>query len=80
MGFIQYNNNTTEDFNDVLDNAEKKILNVVKTRKGSEFRSIQEVLSKTQSDLEKLAQTKNEITGLVTGFYDLDKIISSQIK
>lgn len=68
--------NTTEDFNDVLDNAEKKILNVVKTRKGSEFRSIQEVLSKTQSDLEKLAQTKNEITGLQTGFYDLDKVTS----
>ena len=68
--------NTTEDFNDVLDNAEKKILNVVKTRKGSEFRSIQEVLSKTQSDLEKLAQTKNEITGLQTGFYDLNKVTS----
>ncbi len=68
--------NTTEDFNDVLDNAEKKILNVVKTRRGSEFRSIQEVLTKTQSDLEKLAQTKNEITGLQTGFYDLDKITS----
>ena len=68
--------NTSEDFNDVLDNAEKKILNVVKTRKGSEFRSIQEVLMKTQSDLEKLAQTKNEITGLQTGFYDLDKITS----
>ena len=68
--------NTSEDFNDVLDSAEKKILNVVKTRKGSEFRSIQEVLFKTQSDLEKLAQTKNEITGLQTGFYDLDKITS----
>ena len=68
--------NTAEDFNDVLDKAEKKILNVVKTRKGSEFRSIQDVLSKTQSDLEKLAQTKNEITGLKTGFYDLDKVTS----
>lgn len=68
--------NTSEDFNDVLDNAEKKILSVVKTRKGSEFRSIQEVLFKTQADLEKLAQTKNEITGLQTGFYDLDKVTS----
>lgn len=68
--------NTSEDFNDVLDNAEKKILNVVKTRKGSEFRSIQDVLIKTQSDLERLAQTKNEITGLQTGFYDLDKVTS----
>lgn len=68
--------NTSEDFNDVLDKAEKKILNVVKTRKGSEFRSIQDVLFKTQEDLEKLSKTKNEITGLQTGFYDLDKITS----
>ena len=68
--------NSTDDVSDILDNAEKKILNVVKTRKGTEFRTIQDVLFKTQADLEKLAQTKNEITGLATGFYDLDKITS----
>lgn len=68
--------NSTEDVSDILDNAEKKILNVVKTRKGTEFRTIQDVLFKTQADLEKLAQTKNEITGLSTGFYDLDKVTS----
>lgn len=65
---------STEDLSDILDNAEKKILSVVKTRQGTEFRTIQDVLQKTQSDLEKLAQTKGEITGLATGFYDLDKI------
>ena len=64
----------SEEVGDILDNAEKKILNVVKTRKGTEFRTIQDVLFKTQSDLEKLAQNKGEITGLATGFYDLDKI------
>lgn len=64
----------SEQVGDILDNAEKKILNVVKTRKGTEFRTIQDVLFKTQSDLEKLAQTKGEITGLATGFYDIDKI------
>lgn len=61
---------------DILDQAEKKILNVVKTRKGSEFKNIQDVLLKTQSDLEKLSQNKGEITGIPTGFYDLDKITS----
>lgn len=61
---------------EILDTAEKKILNVVKTRKGSEFRSIQDVLSKTQEDLEKLSQNKGEITGIPTGFYDLDRITS----
>ena len=62
--------------NDILDSAEKSILNVVKTRKGSEFRSIQEVLFKTQSDLEKLAQNKGAITGVSTGFAEIDKITS----
>ena len=62
--------------NDILDSAEKSILNVVKTRKGSEFRSIQEVLFKTQSDLEKLAQNKGAITGVATGFAEIDKITS----
>ena len=65
-----------EDINDVLDNAEKKILNVVKTKKGTEFRSIQDILLKTQSDLETLSKQKNEITGIPTGFYDLDKVTS----
>jgi len=65
---------STEDISTILDNAEKKILNVVKTRKGTEFRTIQDVLFKTQADLEKLAQSHGEITGLPTGFYDLDKV------
>lgn len=68
--------NQEEDINDVLDKAEKKILNVVKTKKGAEFRSIGEVLLKTQSDLETLSKQKNEITGIPTGFYDLDKVTS----
>lgn len=68
--------NSTENIGDILENAEKKILNVVKTRRGTEFRSIQDILYKTQADLEKLAQTKGEITGLRTGFPDLDRVTS----
>ena len=65
---------TDSDVNETLDNAEKKILNVVKTRKSTEFKSIKEVLIKTEEDLEKLAETKGEITGIATGWYDLDKL------
>ena len=36
----------TGDISELLDNAEKKILNVVKTRKGTEFRSLSDVLKK----------------------------------
>lgn len=66
----------TNSLGDILDTAEKKILNVVKTKKGSEFRDIQNILYKTQSDLEKLSQNKGEITGIPSGFYDLDKVTS----
>ena len=65
-----------DEIGNILDSAEKKILNVVKTRKGTEFRSIQDVLFKTQSDLEILSQKRGEITGLATGFYDFDKLTS----
>ena len=65
---------TDETVNEILDNSEKKILNIVKNRKSSEFRSIKDVLAKTQLDLERLSENKGEITGLATGWYDLDKI------
>ena len=68
--------NSTNNINEILDTAETKIFNVVKTRKGTEFRSIQDVLFKTQADLEKMSKNKNEITGIATGFYKLDKITS----
>ncbi len=67
---------TNNNINEVLDDSERKILSVVKTRRSTEFRKIQEVLSKTQSDLEKLAETAGEITGLPSGFGDIDKITS----
>ena len=66
--------NTEESVNDVLDNSEKKILDIVKNRKSNEFRTIKEILNKTESNLEFLAENKNAITGLSTGFYDLDKL------
>lgn len=65
---------TDETVNEILDNSEKKILNIVKNRKSSEFRTIKDVLIKTQQDLERLAENKGEITGLATGWYDLDKV------
>lgn len=65
---------TEESVNETLDEAEKKILSIVKNRRSSEFRSLQDVLIKTQADLEKLAQTRGEITGLPTGWADFDRI------
>ena len=59
---------------DILENAESKILNVVKTRKGSEFRTIQDVLNRTVEMINKNCENDGTITGLRTGFTDLDKL------
>ena len=71
---MAYSNDGT--VNETLDEAEKKILTVVKKRKASEFKKIQEVLFKAQADLELLSTSGGEITGVTSGFYDLDKLTS----
>ena len=60
--------------NETLDDAERKILNVVKNRKTGEFKPIQEALTQAQTNLEKLSESGGEITGIPSGFYDLDKV------
>lgn len=66
----------SDDINVVLDSAEKNILSVIKQRQTSEFKTINEALKTAHENLEKLAQGKNEVTGIPTGFYDLDKTTS----
>ena len=68
--------NTTNDVNEVIETAEKKIFDVSKNIRSTEFKTIQDVLVKTQNDLEKLASMKGDITGIPTGYYELDKITS----
>ncbi len=62
-----------ENINGMLDDAERNILNVVRARTSSEFVPIHEVLRRAQERLEELAKNKSDITGIRTGFYDLDK-------
>ena len=70
------NDIANENVNDILESAEMKILNVAKTRKSSEFHKIQDVVFKAQENLEKLSNQRGEITGLPTGFYEIDKLTS----
>lgn len=62
-----------ESVTELLDNAEREILNVVKARQSSVFLPIGEVLRKAQENLELLAQNKRTVTGITTGFYALDQ-------
>ena len=65
---------TNNDVNEVLDEAEKKILNIVKNKQTSEFRNFNDVLIEAQRNLEELAESKGDITGIASGFTDLDRI------
>lgn len=59
---------------DTLDKAESRILNVVKNRRSAEFKNMPEVLTSFQQNLELLAANKGKISGLSTGFYDIDNL------
>ncbi|MBR1679111.1 MAG: replicative DNA helicase, partial [Bacilli bacterium] len=68
--------NETNGLTQILDTSETKLLNVVRTRKTSEFKPITEALREAHENLERLSKNKSAITGLPTGFIDLDKATS----
>ena len=66
----------TGEINDTVEEAERRILNIAKNRRTSEFKTIQDVLKRTQENLVQLSEAKGEVTGLPTGWTDIDKITS----
>ncbi|MGO3732173.1 MAG: replicative DNA helicase [Vagococcus sp.] len=68
-GFQQEENVTS-----ILDEAEKRILEVSEKRNRSGFLAIADVLGQSISQIEKLSQQGDEITGLPTGYHALDKM------
>ncbi len=67
-------NNPELSIGEVVEEAEKGILNVTQSRRTSEFRSVKEVLDKAQRDLDILSKNKGRVTGLTTGLIDLDNL------
>lgn len=64
------------DTNSIIESAEKQIFNVTKARKSGEFKTSAEVVKSTKEQLETLAKNNQDVTGISTGFYDLDKMTS----
>ena len=62
----------TQDVEDIIDNSEKKIFEVMQKRNQTGFASIKDVLVDTFTELEQLYNRKQHITGVPTGFADLD--------
>lgn len=65
-----------KDLTILLDSSERKIGEVAKSRSTTELTPISDALRNAQEHLEQLAKNKSLITGLETGFYELDKATS----
>ena len=74
VGQLGYN--TEQEVSDTLDEAERKILSIVKDKRATEFQNIKDVVYRVQKNLQTLAETKGDITGIPTGWTDFDKMTS----
>ncbi|WP_338519093.1 replicative DNA helicase [Alteromonas gracilis] len=63
---------------DILDLAESKVFEIAERRTGENEgpRGVESILSKTIDRLEELVKTNKEVTGVTSGFTDLDKMTS----
>ena len=62
----------TEEIDNIMDQAEKKIFDIMQGKNQKGYTPIKDVLIETFADLEKLYNQKEPITGIPTGFADLD--------
>ena len=62
----------TEDVEDIMNIAEKKIFDIMQNKSAKGYTPIKDVLIGTFAELERLYNQKGYITGVETGFNDLD--------
>jgi replicative DNA helicase len=65
-----------EDLNNVLEFAEKKIFEITQTNNKRTWQEIAEVVDEQFERIQKLMEQSNEVTGMDTGFTDLNKILA----
>ncbi|WEG12808.1 replicative DNA helicase [Pullulanibacillus sp. KACC 23026] len=58
----------------ILDDAEKTILEVSQKKRSTAFQSIKDVLVETYDNIELLNNRKGDVTGIPTGFIELDRM------
>ena len=71
LGYAQ-----TEEVDALVEKAEKDIFDIMQGRNSKGYSSIKEILVTTFDQIEEMFQNKNKISGLETGFVDLDAKIS----
>ncbi len=71
MGYSQ-----TEEVDTIIEQTEKKVFDVLQNRNTRGYSSIKEVLITAFDMLEQMYQNKNKVSGVESGFIDLDQKIS----
>ncbi len=69
-------NEGSEEIDDMLDQAEKKIFQITSTPKGQKFVSMRESLSTAWNRIERLHENRGELRGVPTGFKALDNVLA----
>ena len=73
---IEESYNKQDKVESVVDIAEKKIFNIAENRTSKDFEPLSDVLERGFLQIEKLFNNKGEITGVGSGFTDLDSMTS----
>ena len=71
MGYSQQ-----EDVDTIIEMTEKKVFDVLQTRNSKGYSSMKEVLIDVFDTIEKMVQNKGKVSGIPSGFIDLDQKIS----
>ena len=64
----------SDDVTDILDDAESEIMNVSSENNTGGFRIIKDIVNSTVEDINNIPDDGNMVTGLPTGFQELDKM------
>lgn len=70
----------SEEVNSIIEQAEKKIFDITQGRHKGGFAPIKDVLLESFSKIEEMAAREGELTGLTTGFIDIDSKLSGMQK
>lgn len=65
-----------DDVEEVLNESERRILEVSNRKNASSFKNIKDVLMEVYDNLDQLHKNSGDVTGIASGFRDLDRITS----
>lgn len=65
-----------DEVEELIDEAERNILSVSSRKNAQSFKEIKDVLIEVYDNIEKLHHAENDVTGIPTGYRDLDRMTS----